>query len=72
MNMRTSINFNIDAKVKSEALKKAKQRGVSPSTVLSETTRAFVDDQLIIGIDNNIVEDIARARNDCEEGAWTY
>lgn len=68
--MKTTINVHIDAQLKSEAEKKARKQGTSLPAVLSEATRAFVDDELVVGIDRDIVENINRARVNFEEGAY--
>ena len=67
--METTITFYINPQLKSEAERKARKQGTSLSTVLSEATRAFVDDQLVMGIDKDVVEDIARVRAHIEESA---
>ena len=70
--MTTTINLQINAQLKSEAERAAKRQGTSLSTVLSDATRAFVEDQLVTGIDSNIVEEPARAQNPIDESAWNF
>ena len=70
--MRTRINFDTDPQLKSEAEKKARKQGTSLSTVLNEVMRAFVEEQIVIGIDSDFADYIARARADFEESAWNF
>jgi hypothetical protein len=70
--MRTSVIFNIDPQLKSEAEQIARKQGTSRSIALSEATRAFVDDQLVMGIDRDIVEHIALARVEFEESTGNF
>ena len=67
--MTTRINFNIDKKLKSAAIKKAKRIRLSLSTVLSQAVRAFVEEDLQIGFfGRNLIDDIATAREDIRYG----
>ena len=68
----TTINFNIDEGLKNAATKKARQKGVSLSTVLNQATRAFVAGTLDIGIiDCPLTDDIARSDEDIKHGRVT-
>jgi antitoxin component of RelBE/YafQ-DinJ toxin-antitoxin module len=60
--MNTTINFNVDEGLKNAAMNKARQKGVSLSTVLNQATRAFVANTLDIGIaDHLLADDIDRS-----------
>jgi predicted transcriptional regulator len=70
--MNTRINFNIDEDLKNAAMKKARQKGISLSTVLNEATRAFVANTLDIGIVDRLLEDdIDRSDDDIQHGRVT-
>lgn len=70
--MKTSVIFNIDPQLKSEAEQKARKQGTFQSIALSEAMRALVDDQPVMGIDSDIVEHIALARVEFEESARNF
>jgi hypothetical protein len=70
MNIR--INFNVDEDLKNAAMKKARQKGVSLSTVLNQATRTFVANTLDIGIMDRLLEDdIDRSDDDIKHGRVT-
>ena len=70
--MNTRINFNIDEDLKNAAMKKARQKGISLSTVLNQATRAFVANTLDIGIVDRLLEDdIDRSDDDIQHGRVT-
>jgi predicted transcriptional regulator len=70
--MNTRINFNIDQDLKNAAMKKARQKGISLSTVLNQATRAFVANTLDIGIVDRLLEDdIDRSDDDIQHGRVT-
>ncbi len=48
--MNTQIIFNIDKRLKEEAMKKARAEGVPFSSVLKFATKAFVEGDFSIGI----------------------
>jgi antitoxin component of RelBE/YafQ-DinJ toxin-antitoxin module len=63
--MTTRINFVIDEQLKTAAMKKAKRIGLSLSTVLSQATRAFVEEDMQIGFFGPaLMEDIRHSRDD--------
>jgi predicted transcriptional regulator len=70
--MNTQINFNVDEGLKTAAMRKARQKGVSLSTVLNQATRAFVANTLDIGIvDRDLADDIDRSDDDIKHGRVT-
>ena len=70
--MNTQINFNVDEGLKTAAMKKARQKGISLSTVLNQATRAFVANTLDIGIvDRHLADDIDRSDDDIRHGRVT-
>lgn len=63
--MTTRINFVIDERLKTAAMKKAKRIGLSLSTVLSQATRAFVEEDMQIGFFGPVLmDDIRQSRDD--------
>ncbi len=48
--MITQVIFNIDAQLKARAMRKAQREGVPFSAVLNMATRAYVDDELHVGL----------------------
>ncbi|OGG53385.1 hypothetical protein A3H16_01520 [Candidatus Kaiserbacteria bacterium RIFCSPLOWO2_12_FULL_53_8] len=52
--MTTQIVFNIDPKIKAQAMKRAKREGVPFASVLKMATKAFADGQLSIGLSEQI------------------
>jgi predicted transcriptional regulator len=70
--MNTRINFSVDEDLKNAAMKKARQKGVSLSTVLNQATRTFVANALDIGILDRLLEDdIDRSDDDIKHGRVT-
>jgi len=63
--MTTKVIFNIDAKLKEAAMKKAKRDGVTLSAVLNIATRKYVDNQLKIALFEAEMEE---ALKDVREG----
>jgi hypothetical protein len=69
--MTTRINCNVES-LKKPAMKKARQKGVSLSTVLNQGTRTFVANTLDIGIlDRRLEDDIDRSDDDIKHGRVT-
>jgi antitoxin component of RelBE/YafQ-DinJ toxin-antitoxin module len=71
--MTTRINFNIDKKLKAAAIKQAKKIGLPLSTVLTQATRAFVEEDLQIGFFSPaLLDDIGQARDDIKHGRMLF
>ena len=68
--MNTQINFNVDEDLKTAAMRKAREKGVSLSTVLNQATRTFVANTLDIGI-RLLEDDIDRSDDDIKHGRVT-
>ena len=48
--MTTQVIFKIDKKLKDQAMRKAKDEGIAFSSVLKLATKAFVENQINIGL----------------------
>jgi len=48
--MTSQVVFKVDQKLKTQAMKKAEQEGITLSTVLKLATQAFVDGDLAVGL----------------------
>ena len=48
--MNTQVIFKIDKNLKDKAMKKAQREGISFTTILKLATRAFVENQLNVGL----------------------
>lgn len=48
--MTTQVIFKIDPKIKRAAIRKAKNEGITFSSMLKFATRAYVNDQLQVGL----------------------
>ena len=48
--MTTQVIFKIDKKLKDQAMRKAKDEGIAFSSVLKLATKAFVENQMNIGL----------------------
>ncbi len=61
--MTETVIFKIDKKLKTKAMRKAKEEGVPLSVVLKEATEAYVADQFEVGIVYNpkFIEVVHRA-----------
>jgi antitoxin component of RelBE/YafQ-DinJ toxin-antitoxin module len=71
--MTTRINFNIDTKLKAAAIRKAKKIGLPLSTVLTQATRAFVEEDMQIGFFSPaLLNDIGQARDDIRHGRMLF
>ena len=50
--MNTQVIFKIDKNLKDKAMRKAQNEGISFTTILKFATRAFVDNELNVGLVN--------------------
>ena len=48
--MNTQVIFKIDKNLKNQAMEKAQNEGISFTTILKLATKAFVDNQLNVGL----------------------
>ncbi|MEK7133053.1 MAG: hypothetical protein AAB830_03315 [Patescibacteria group bacterium] len=58
--MTTQVVFNIDPKVKAQAMRRAKRAGVPFASVLKFATKAFAEGQFSIGIVSEILPQKAK------------
>jgi len=58
--MQTKVIFNTSKRLKEAAMKKARAKGMSLSTVLNLATQAFVSDVIVIDV---VASDIKEARS---------
>ena len=65
--MNTTVLFNIDKKLKTAAMRKARAKGLTLTSVFTMTMQAFVDDMLTVDI---LARDIAKARQEFKEGKF--
>jgi antitoxin component of RelBE/YafQ-DinJ toxin-antitoxin module len=63
--MNTTVLFNIDKKLKTAAMRKARSQGMTLTAVLNIATQAYVNESLQISA---FERDIAQARREVREG----
>ena len=72
--MNTQVIFKIDKNLKNQAMEKAQNEGISFTTILKLATKAFVDNELNVGLVVKEVfnprarKSIARELKDIKEG----
>jgi antitoxin component of RelBE/YafQ-DinJ toxin-antitoxin module len=72
--MITQVIFNIDKKLKEQAMKKAESKGFTYSAILKFATKAFVEDKFDIGLiptekfNSKTAREISKALKDIKRG----
>lgn len=68
--MTEQVIFKIDKKLKDKAMKKAKQAGVTFSSVLQNATQAYVENKFEVGLVYNprLIRDVRQAEKEVRGG----
>jgi len=72
--MNTQVIFNLDKKLKEQAMKKAQNQGLSFGVILKLATKAFVDGDFSVGLvskedfNSSTRKDVEKALKDIKDG----